>query len=564
MDRSLPRVVGAGCLALIALSGCRTTVQDVGTGDALDAGTGDLHVSPYLDGEAKLDANMLGYGWGGEPCDGVDNDGDGKVDEGWADSDGDGTADCVDSEECDGLDNDGDGAIDEGLGCVVSETCAVAYDEDPSAHAFWLPGVHRNLVFESPAEFVEYSDGTAVMTGTLTDGTGGGFEVEVEFAGGTATAPAGSPKLELSGSSYVPTGAIDPSTWSYYEDFKGELVGTGTYAGGAISFERMGPAFQTGEGANGKDGDDGASGWFTYTVDHAPSGSGWASSGVGDINVDFAACGGTGGATECETYSLGDAQDWNVFVLGNYRWGWDVQGRVAAGGNVTMEYFSLGQSDPGGIALVVGDWTGLTSGTVYGDVVWNNGRRIADDVTFAGGGTEYHGSPIDFVAAQTHLEDLASDLSDLPANGTTSVSAWGEVRMTGTNPAMNIFEVDGADLADAVYIDIDAPAGSFVVINVAGGVGFDNLYINLSGVDEQHLLWNFHDATWLDFEAIGLRGTFLAPSAHTCFDNGNFDGQIISYHLYGDAEGHHFPFAGDFEVCLEDTDGDGVVDSVVE
>ncbi len=49
-----------------------------------------------------------------ETCDGVDNDGDGTVDEGF-DADGDATPDCFDAEQCDGLDNDGDGAVDEGF-----------------------------------------------------------------------------------------------------------------------------------------------------------------------------------------------------------------------------------------------------------------------------------------------------------------------------------------------------------------------------------------------------------------------------------------------------------------
>ena len=50
-----------------------------------------------------------------EECDGLDNDGDGEVDEGWEDIDGDGVIDCGSVEICDGIDNDGDGEIDEGF-----------------------------------------------------------------------------------------------------------------------------------------------------------------------------------------------------------------------------------------------------------------------------------------------------------------------------------------------------------------------------------------------------------------------------------------------------------------
>jgi hypothetical protein len=85
-----------------------------------------------LYGSGAIDNIELCPGDEAEVCDGADNDGDGDIDEGFADTDSDGVADCVDTEECDGYDNDGDGAIDEGFrdtdadgwaDCVDTESC---------------------------------------------------------------------------------------------------------------------------------------------------------------------------------------------------------------------------------------------------------------------------------------------------------------------------------------------------------------------------------------------------------------------------------------------------------
>ena len=67
------------------------------------------------EGFADTDADGVADCVDSEECDGVDNDGDGVVDEDFADEDQDGIADCVDTESCDGVDNDGDGEVDEGF-----------------------------------------------------------------------------------------------------------------------------------------------------------------------------------------------------------------------------------------------------------------------------------------------------------------------------------------------------------------------------------------------------------------------------------------------------------------
>ncbi len=88
-------------------------------------------------GQADADGDGIGDACDVETCDGIDNDGDGEIDEGFdgdgdglaacfdncpdvanpaqADADGDGIGDACDVETCDGIDNDGDGSVDEGF-----------------------------------------------------------------------------------------------------------------------------------------------------------------------------------------------------------------------------------------------------------------------------------------------------------------------------------------------------------------------------------------------------------------------------------------------------------------
>jgi len=65
-----------------------------------------------------------------EVCDGIDNDLDGLVDEGSPDTDGDGIADCMDVEECDGADNNGNGMVDEGFPDSDGDGIADCVDAD--------------------------------------------------------------------------------------------------------------------------------------------------------------------------------------------------------------------------------------------------------------------------------------------------------------------------------------------------------------------------------------------------------------------------------------------------
>jgi hypothetical protein len=101
--------------------------------------------------------------------------------------------------------------------------------------------------------FVEYKDGTALLTGSVLKNGSRAF-VEVCFSGRTATPPSGSPKYELC----VNSGA---NGWVYYPTFSGTV----THEDGTVNkIARYGPAFQVGVGANLQEPTQfGAAGWFT-------------------------------------------------------------------------------------------------------------------------------------------------------------------------------------------------------------------------------------------------------------------------------------------------------------
>ncbi len=162
-------------------------------------------------------------------------------------------------------------------------------------HSVWMPGIATDLVFEPFAgSLIEHGDGTATLSGVArsADDADKAFEVTVTLSDYRQTAPAGSPKKELSASAYVENGGpVDPSTWYYYNAFSGTFVGVGDWQGAVVEIQLVGAAFQVGVGANGKNVNDGASAWFTWQVTQQPEhGPSLKTSGQGDFNLDFVGC----------------------------------------------------------------------------------------------------------------------------------------------------------------------------------------------------------------------------------------------------------------------------------
>jgi len=253
---------------------------------------------------------------------------------------------------------------------------------------------------------------------------------------------------------------------------------------------------------------------------------------LSDVTVSFTA------PTTCFDVNL---SDYNLFVLQDYNLGADILGKAAAGGNITMNNFSVGVGLPAADTanvLVAGGNLNLANGAVWGDAVYGGAFNADTSVSFPRGAAS-QGTPIDFVARGNELRQTSARLAALPANGTTTVESWGGVFFTGTDPAVNVFQVNAGDLASAWTLFFNAPAGSLVVVNVSGTAGtLRGGHVFNGGIDQTGVLFNFANATTFNADGYGLWGTLLAPNADVTFNNGSFDGGIYAKSMTGNAEGH--------------------------
>lgn len=264
--------------------------------------------------------------------------------------------------------------------CTV---CAAKADANPSSlysggFALTLYPLGSDFVFIQPGTFEEYSDHTASVTGTVVrmSDPDAMFAVELQFsdrvdAGDPTFPPAGSPKLELVASAYVNNGGpIDPATWHYYQTTTGTLTGLGDYAGALLSVARLGPSFQVGFGANGKNFAYGASGWLDITTVQQPdSGKQFPVQFAGDGNLDLVQNWATEpGAASVVDYGIGcpgsGGYTPELTVLGLPEPGNEIMLRIQGGNGGAPAMLVVGQGQ-GMIALPNGCFSNLVNPLVY-------------------------------------------------------------------------------------------------------------------------------------------------------------------------------------------------------
>lgn len=158
----------------------------------------------------------------------------------------------------------------------------------------------------------------------------------------------------------------------------------------------------------------------------------------------------------------------------------------------------------------------------------------------------------DFAATKQQLINLSNAYASLSATGTWQYNdQMDAVLFKGTNPDLNVFTVDGAELTTLIgkrnSLKIDAPANSTVVLNVTGGsVKFWGGFNLTGGITKDRVLVNYTGSGSVTLENIGFLGSILAPQSTVNFLGGNVQGTIVAgiYKTTGWTEIQYSSFAG--------------------
>jgi choice-of-anchor A domain-containing protein/uncharacterized repeat protein (TIGR01451 family) len=276
---------------------------------------------------------------------------------------------------------------------------------------------------------------------------------------------------------------------------------------------------------------------------------------------------------ECMDQPLGPIDTWSIVVNGDLEQSnTDAEGRVAAGGDVTLHQYGVGSAltaDPSRVDLVArGDLTISDAEVHNGSVTY--GGTLTGAVSTPNGTVTRAAPQQDFDTLFTAAAARSEYWGSLEPDGTVSGPEYGALSLTGASTALNVFTIAASKLQEAQRILIRVPFGSSTLINVTGAEYTTAQYPTVSiefwnGTSYQQfgneapsdeleamrrsMLWNFPDATLVQIGPnLAWQGSVLAPHAVVNFvANTQLNGTIIAGALVGGGETHLHPPT---EICL--------------
>jgi choice-of-anchor A domain-containing protein len=234
----------------------------------------------------------------------------------------------------------------------------------------------------------------------------------------------------------------------------------------------------------------------------------------------------------------------NAVIAGSFTSNSDIEGRLVtntlAGG---ATFYNKPSGTASGFAAI--NAITVTSGVRSANV--NNRGDVNVQGTNQGwfslnGGALVSGPAFTIGDVTAPLTALSADLAGLVPNSTIDARDLNTFTFVITPNAQGlaVFTLDASQLSAARNLMFTGTA-STIVVNVTGTGFSSTANFNAGAFINQHVIWNFAEATTLDF--MGWHGAVLAPLA-TVSNSTAMEGFLFAGTFNGRGELHDFPFAG--------------------
>lgn len=250
--------------------------------------------------------------------------------------------------------------------------------------------------------------------------------------------------------------------------------------------------------------------------------------------------------------TTGTIGKYNLILLGDYNFqGGDVQGQTFIGGD-------LNSSNPVefGSRLANTD-TAIDAVTIVGDVNASRVRVLRDNNLVYGG--SLNSTPVELNDGDDGqlIHNPALSVTDVMAElyadtayfaGLTSTGAYSSNSFTYSgSEKVAVFDVSASDVfAQNSNLSLNWGSAETVIINVSGthvniggGVNLNNGFNG--DMSFSNIVWNFFEATSINFNSLASKGSVLAPYAVTS-GGASFDGAFAAVSYTGAREFHNYTF----------------------
>lgn len=247
----------------------------------------------------------------------------------------------------------------------------------------------------------------------------------------------------------------------------------------------------------------------------------------------------------------------NALVSGNFTTSSESEGPIVVGGNLSGSGTVQSFGTPLGT-----DLAGFGSINVYGSAgtAHYNANGLTVKIGGANAGSNFPGAAsvqygATFPQSSASLFGTLATLSTA-LDGLAATSAPASLPAANSNNAvLTATKATVGGFADVAVIDIAASLlGSYtglavnlngantVIVNVTGNFTGKPNFMN-GAAWRRSVIWNFVDATSVNFGSQGMQGTVLAPFA-TVRNNNPIDGALFAANYIGTGELHYQPFSG--------------------